>query len=71
MSREQTIWHDGFAHLGFPAALTQQTGWKIYVNGQPTSRGRHLASHDAVTLEYGSPDPPPDVLSVFPPNLPR
>ncbi len=43
MSRQQTIWHDGFAHLGFPAALTQQTGWKIYVNGQPTSRGRHLA----------------------------
>lgn len=74
-----TILHDGFAHLGFPAALTQQTGWKIYVNGQPFSgivtsplnTEVPLASHDAVTLEYGSPNPPPDVLYVFPPNLPR
>ncbi len=73
-----TIWHDGFAHLGFPAGLGQQTGWKIYVNGKPFSRvvtsplstEVPLASHDAITLEYGSPDPP-DRFYVFPPNLPR
>lgn|SRR6266702_7361139 len=74
-----TIWHDGFAGLGFPTALNQQTGWKIYVNGKPFSgvvtSPLHtevpLVSHDAVTLEYGSPNPLPDSFYIFPPNVPQ
>ncbi len=57
-----TIWHDGFAGLGFPTALNQQTGWKIYVNGKPFS---------GVVLEYGSPNPLPDSFYIFPPNVPQ
>ncbi len=63
-----TIWHNRFANLNFPAALNQQIGWKIYINGKPfaspitspLSTEVPLASHDIVTLEYGSPNPPPD-----------
>lgn len=74
-----TIWHDGFARLGFPAVLNQQTGWKIYVNGKPfpglVTSPLHtevpLASHDVVTLEYGVHNPPPETFYAFPPNLPR
>jgi hypothetical protein len=74
-----TIWHDGFANLNFPPELTQSTGWKIYVNGQPFSNivtsplntEVPLASHDIVTLEYGTPNPIPDDASSyqFPANL--
>lgn len=74
-----TIWHDGFAKLNFPPELTQSTGWKIYVNGQPfadivtspLNTEVPLASHDIVTLEYGTPDPKPDDASIyqFPANL--
>src|SRR5258707_5996516 len=53
-----TVWHDGFAKLGFPAALNQQAGWKISVNGKPfagpVTSPLHtevpLASHDVVTF---------------------
>ena len=74
-----TIWHVGFAKLNFPPELTQPTGWKIFVNGQPFSGNVSapintevpLASHDIVTLEYGTPDPKPDDASIyqFPANL--
>jgi hypothetical protein len=74
-----TIWHDGFANLNFPPELTQSTGWKIYVNGQPFAgivtspllTEVPLASHDIVTLEYGTPNPKPDDASSyqFPANL--
>jgi hypothetical protein len=74
-----TIWHDGFANLNFPPELTQSTGWKIYVNGQPFTQTVSsplntevpLASHDIVTLEYGTPNPKPDDASSyqFPANL--
>jgi len=74
-----TIWHDGFAKLNFPPELTQSTGWKIYVNGQPFANivtsplttEVPLATHDIVTLEYGTPDPKPDDASIyqFPANL--
>ncbi len=74
-----TIWHDGFANLNFPPELTQSTGWKIYINGQPFANivtsplitEVPLASHDIVTLEYGTPDPKPDDASTyqFPANL--
>jgi hypothetical protein len=74
-----TIWHDGFAKLNFPPELTQSTGWKIYVNGQPFANivtsplttEVPLATHDIVTLEYGTPDPKPDDASTyqFPANL--
>ncbi len=74
-----TVWHDGFAKLSFPAALNQQTGWKISANGKPfagsVTSPLHtevpLASHDVVTLEYGSHNPPPDTLYAFPPNVTR
>jgi hypothetical protein len=74
-----TIWHDGFAHLNFPAELTQSTGWKIFVNGKPfagtvtspLNTEVPLASHDVVTLEYGAPNPPPDTLYSFPASLPQ
>jgi len=74
-----TIWHDRFAKLNFPPELTQSTGWKIYVNGQPFANivtsplttEVPLATHDIVTLEYGTPDPKPDDASIyqFPANL--
>lgn len=74
-----TIWHDGFANLNFPPELTQSTGWKIYVNGQPfadivtspLTTEVPLASHDIVTLEYGTPNLKPDDASSyqFPANL--
>lgn len=74
-----TIWHDGFANLNFPPELTQSTGWKIYVNGQlftqtvtsPLTTEVPLASHDIVTMEYGTPNPKPDDASSyqFPANL--
>ena len=74
-----TIWHDGFAKLNFPPELTQSTGWKIYVNGQPFANivtsplttEVPLATHDIVTLEYGTPNPKPDDASTyqFPANL--
>jgi len=74
-----TIWHDGFAKLNFPPELTQSTGWKIFVNGQPftgtvaapINTEVTLSSHDIVTLEYGTPNPKPDYASTyqFPANL--
>ena len=74
-----TIWHVGFTKLNFPQELTQPTGWKIFVNGQafignvtaPIYTEVPLASHDIVTLEYGTPDPKPDDASTyqFPANL--
>jgi hypothetical protein len=74
-----TIWQQGFSQLGFPQELTQTTGWKIFINGKPfkgsvtspLTTEVPLASHDAVTLEYGSNNPPPDVFYQFPANLPR
>ena len=74
-----TIWHDGFARLDFPPQLTQQTGWKIYINGKPfagtvtspLTTEVPLASHDLVTLDYGTHNPPPDTIYAFPPDLPK
>ena len=72
-----TIWR--FAKLNFPVQLNAATGWKIYINGKPfagtVTSPLHtevpLASHDAVTLEYGTPNPPPDTFYAFPPDLPE
>jgi hypothetical protein len=74
-----TIWHNGFVNLNFPPELSQSTGWKIYMNGQPFAQAVTsplntevpLASHDIVTLEYGTPNPKPDDESSyqFPANL--
>ncbi len=74
-----TIWHNGFASLNFPVELTQSKGWKIFVNGKPfagtvtspLNTEVPLASHDVVTLEYGTSNPPPDTLYSFPPSLPQ
>jgi hypothetical protein len=71
------VWEVGFTKLNFPPEMTQITGWKIYVDGKPFSgvvtsplqTEVPLASHNFLTLEYGTPDPPPDKLYVFPPNL--
>jgi hypothetical protein len=74
-----TVWHDGFANLNFPPELIQSTGWKIFVDGKPfgdlvtspLNTEVPLASHDIVTLEYGTPKPKPDDASTyqFPPDL--
>ncbi|HVB61093.1 MAG TPA: hypothetical protein VNE61_07875 [Ktedonobacteraceae bacterium] len=74
-----TIWHTGFSKLNFPQQLTLQTGWSIYVNGKPftgvaitspLNTEVPLVSHDAVTLDYGSHNPPPDKTYAFPAGLP-
>ena len=74
-----TIWHDGFARLNFPPELNQNSGWNIYINGKPfagtvtspLNTEVPLASHDVVTLEYGTNNPPPDKIYVFPASLPK
>lgn len=71
-----TLWQQGFANLNFPPQMTQSTGWQIFVNGKPFNgvvtsplyTEVTLHSHDAITLEYGSPNPPPDKFYAFPPN---
>jgi hypothetical protein len=74
-----TIWQEGFSKLNFPPQMLDSTGWQIWVNGTPfdgvVTSPLHTEvqfhSHDAVTLEYGSPNPPPDKFYAFPPNLPQ
>ncbi len=74
-----TLWQVGFASLNFPPQMTQSTGWQIFVNGKPfngvVTSPLHteviLSSHDAITMEYGSPNPPPDKFYAFPANLPQ
>jgi hypothetical protein len=73
-----TVWHAGFAKLGFPQQLLQTSGWKIFVNGKafsgtvasPLNTEVPMHSHDAITLEYGAPTPPPDKFYAFPADLP-
>jgi hypothetical protein len=72
-----TIWQSKFSSLGFPAQLTVASGWKYYVNGQPFTGTNNAPlhteirfhAHDAITLEYGSPNPPPDTFYAFPAGL--
>ena len=74
-----TLWHDGFSSLNYPSQIDLNTGWEIFVNGKPftdiVTSPLHtevpLASHDAITMEYGSSNPSPDASFQFPPNLPR
>ena len=73
------VWQQKFASLNFPAQMTQSTGWSIWVNGSPfngvVTSPLHtevrFQSHDAITLEYGKPNPAPDISYAFPSNLPR
>lgn len=68
-----TIWHDGFSKLNFPPQLTLNSGWHIYVNGKPfagqvtspLNTEVALSSHDLITLEYGSNNPPPEKPGTF------
>jgi hypothetical protein len=72
-----TLWQQGFANLNFPPQMTQSSGWKIFVNGKPFNgvvtsplyTEVTFQPHDAVTLEYGSPNPPPDIFYAFPAGL--
>ena len=76
-----TIWHDGFSKLNFPPQLTQNSGWHIYVNGKlfasqgtsPLNTEVQFSSHDLITLEYGSNNPPPEKPGTysFPADLPQ
>lgn len=75
-----TIWHNGFQTYGFPAELNQQSGWHIFINGKPftgvpitspLATEVPIASHDVITMEYGTPSVPPERFFSFPPNLPR
>lgn len=74
-----TIWQEGFSKLNFPPQMLDQTGWSIWVNGKPfdgvVTSPLHTEvtfhSHDAITMEYGSPNPPPDLFYSFPANLPQ
>jgi hypothetical protein len=73
------IWTEGFPKLGYPPQLLLTTGWKIYTNGvlftgavnSPVHTEVPLASHDAITLEYGTNNPPPDKSYIFPADLPQ
>jgi len=72
-----TLWQQGFPTLNFPPQMTQSSGWKIFVNGKPFNgvvtsplfTEVTFQPHDAVTLEYGSPNPPPDTFYAFPAGL--
>src|SRR5579859_7081142 len=72
-----TLWQQGFSNLNFPPQMTQSSGWKIFVNGKPFNGAVTsplftevtFQPHDAVTLEYGSPNPPPDTFYAFPAGL--
>ncbi len=72
-----TIWYRGFSKLNFPQQLNQQSGWTIYINGKlfpgvvtsPLNTEVPLSAHDAVTLEYGSHNPPPVKSYAFPTGL--
>lgn len=72
-----TLWQQGFATLNFPPQMTLSSGWKIFVNGKPFNgvvtsplfTEVTFQPHDAVTLEYGSPNPPPDTFYAFPVGL--
>lgn len=72
-----TLWQQGFANLNFPPQMMQSSGWKIFVNGKPFNgvvtsplyTEVTFQPHDAVTLEYGSPNPPPDIFYAFPAGL--
>ena len=72
-----TLWQQGFPTLNFPPQMTQSSGWKIFVNGKPFNgvvtspllTEVPLQPHDAVTLEYGSPNPAPDAFYAFPAGL--
>ena len=74
-----TLWQQGFATLNFPPQMLQRTGWQIWVNGKPFNgvvtsplyTEVQFNSHDAVTLEYGTPNPTPDTFYAFPANLPK
>jgi len=71
------IWYKVFPKLNPPPQLAQ-TGWKIYLNGKPrtdlVAAPLHiempLTSHNFITMEFGTPNPPPDTFYVFPSNLP-
>ena len=72
-----TVWQEGFATLNFPQEMLQPSGWQIFVNGKPFNgvvkspllTEVALQPHDAITMEYGSPNPPPDVSYAFPAGL--
>ena len=72
-----TLWQQGFANLNFPPQMTQSSGWQIFVNGKPFNgvvksplyTEVTFQPHDAVTIEYGSPYPPPDTFYAFPAGL--
>ena len=72
-----TLWQQGFANLNFPPQMTQSSGWQIFVNGKPFNgvvtsplyTEVTFQPHDAVTMEYGSPNPPPDTFYAFPAGL--
>jgi len=72
-----TLWQQGFATLNFPQEMTQASGWQIFVNGKPFNgvvksplyTEVTLQPHDALTMEYGSPNPPPDQVYAFPAGL--
>lgn len=72
-----TLWQQGFSSLNFPPQMTQSSGWKIFVNGKPFNgvvtsplfTEVTFQPHDAITMEYGSPNPPPDTFYAFPAGL--
>lgn len=73
------VWYHVFPKLGPVPQELNQVGWKIYVNGtlraDLTAAPLHielpLASHDVITMDFGSGNPPPDKFYAFPANLPQ
>jgi len=55
-------WNQQFNSLGFPSQLLLNTGWTIWVNGQPyhgTLDSIPLAAHNIITVAYASPKAKP------------
>lgn len=56
------IWNQQFNSLGFPSQLLLDTGWTMWVNGQPyhgTLDSIPLAAHNIITVAYNSPNVKP------------
>jgi hypothetical protein len=71
------IWYKVFPKLSPPPQFNQ-TGWKIYQNGKlrtdlvadPLQIEMPLTSHNFITMDFGTNNPPPDKFYTFPANLP-
>lgn len=58
-------WNQGFQNLSFPSQLLLDSGWTIWINGQPYHGSLNsvpLSAHNLITLAYNSPNAKPDTV---------